>query len=721
MSARVVMSDLFGRSYSELDGSIKNRVLDFIVKLQERPDAPGLDLKTPQGVSDHRVKTARVNDFWRAVLIELPESSGFVLVGVKPHDDAYVYAERLTFGVNEVTGALEVIDQAALDEAVGRVEKESKRPDAQPLLSHVRTRDLKRFGIGEEIAVQLVQVTAEDQLLGLAEALPALQGNAVLDLATGRTPEDVWDDLVAEEPETVDTSDVVSALERPLSRLTFTEGRDIDELRAVLEGDFKAWRVWLHPLQRRLAYHDGWSGPFRVTGGAGTGKTVTAIHRARYLAQRLEDTRADGKVLVTTFTKNLAQSLQSQLVELAGPEILGRVDVLNIDALAARILHSGREDGHRGTLRADNDQSIMDVWESARRGMSNQWDLGFLQSEWTDVVLAQGIDDRNQYLAASRSGRGRRLSRPQRAELWTIFERFTQLLNAQDVLTFTQAASRAALIASRTHDAAPLETKLAATLPRYVHAIVDEAQDLHPAHWRLIRALVPAGADDLFIVGDAHQRIYGRPVVLSRLGIETRGRSRRLKVNYRTSREILRWSLSVAHGEAVDDLEGADETLAGARSEFSGPTPVAAAYDTVAKEKAGLNNVLNDWHEAGIGWSEVAVVARQRSFVEDVRTAIESGGIPAVEVDAKADEAKLPDGVRVMTMHRAKGLEFRAVAVVGASQKDLPPWAVRNIEGEERDSAWARERSLLYVCGSRARERLYISWVGAPSELLPAG
>jgi mRNA-degrading endonuclease RelE of RelBE toxin-antitoxin system len=145
MGARVVMSDLFGRSYTDLDGQIKNRVLDFIVKLQERPDTPGLNMKTPAGVDDHRIKTARVSDFWRAVLIELPDSLGHILVAVKPHDDAYEFAERLQVGVNEVTGALEVIDKAALDAAVTQAGPARPGTESTPVLGGVRARDLTRI------------------------------------------------------------------------------------------------------------------------------------------------------------------------------------------------------------------------------------------------------------------------------------------------------------------------------------------------------------------------------------------------------------------------------------------------------------------------------------------------------------------------------------------------------------------------------------------------
>ncbi|MEP6464325.1 MAG: UvrD-helicase domain-containing protein [Frankiaceae bacterium] len=710
MSTSVVLSDLFGRTYDDLDGSLKSRVMDFVVKLQRHPHSPGLDLKQPSGVRDRRVRTARVNDSWRAVLLALPDAAGFILVAVKPHDEAYDYAGSLVASVNEVTGALELLQTERLDLALQR-SAEPERATAGPLLSSVRKRDLLRFGISNPVADQLLLIAEEDKLLEVADALPRSQGDAVLDLYSGLTPDEVWTNLVADEPAgAVDRDDVAAALARPLSRLSFTDlsGADgVDELRAVFEGSLAAWRVWLHPLQRRLATHDGWNGPYRVTGGAGTGKTVTALHRARHLVRR-----ADGRVLFTTFTRNLADTLRLQLVQLAGPTTAAGVDVLNLDALALRVLRSsdaGRALVERVDLVGNTDEAVQALWAAAR-SPTDAWDTGFLQSEWSEVVLAHQITTEAGYLAVSRSGRGQRLSRPQRAALWRIFERFGQLLRAQGLTTFTQMVSEAALLLAS-------DDTVRASLG-YSHAVIDEAQDLHPAHWRMLRALVPAGPDDLFLVGDAHQRIYGRPLPLTRFGIETRGRSRRLTVNYRTSRQILRWSLRAVEAE-TDDLDGGTDTLAGARSLFDGPEPTLAGYPSAAQETTALVSQVSNWIREGLAAGEIAVFVREGRLAVDIVRALATAEVPTVEVTARDDRSD-GDVVRVMTMHRAKGLEFRAIALSRLGVAEFPPPFVRSLPEDEARDAERIERNLLYVAASRARERLWVSWVGHPSILLPA-
>ncbi len=711
MKAEVRMHDLFDRSYDRLEGSVKQRVVDFIMKIQRDPEAPGLDYKIPKLAQNNRVRTARVTDHYRAVLMVAGEDDGtsiLYLVAVKKHDAAYDYASKLTFQVNAKTGAAELFDAIALEDAVDKARStEPVGPSTKPIMpAKVKQRDLERFGVDPEIAEQLKKVTDEDDLMAIADALPSSQANAVLDLAYGKSPDEVWADLVIEDPGQVDVDDLDAALQRPLSRLSFTTyaGEDEEELRAVLEGDFAKWRVWLHPLQRKLAQNTGWNGPFRVTGGAGTGKTVTAIHRARHLARRLEADSSTHKVLFTTFTKNLSRTIESQLKQLAGPNIVDRVDVVNIDSLARSVVTASdvrRKAVSSVKFVAADAAEVLELWSSAALVAVGQWDPAVLTDEWSQVVLGNAISDEAGYLRVTRSGRSQRLTRSQRADVWQVIEQFERLMRSRGLMTFTQLASQAAamLVADPS-----LRDQLG-----YRHAVIDEAQDLHPAHWKLLRALVAPGTDDLFIVGDAHQRIYGRPAPLSRYGIETRGRSRRLTINYRTSKEILQWCLKVVDAD-VDDLDLAADTLAGARSVFDGPVPVSRCFKDLAEEDGGITEQIADCVKDGIALSDIAVFAFDRTAVNDIAESLTACGVESVVVTDRSDEDKLGEAVRVMTMHRGKGLEFRAVVLARLGADTFPPFYVQKMTGPERELEENKLRNLLYVAGSRARERLAVVW-----------
>ncbi|RDH76890.1 DNA helicase UvrD [Mycolicibacterium moriokaense] len=719
MKTTVLMHDLFENSYNDLDGSVKGRVLSFMVKLQQDPDATGLDFKRPKGAANKHVRTARVNDNYRAVLVNAgadDDNSTLWLVAVKKHDDAYKFAENLTLQVNEKTGAAELYDPIALDEALDSVRADTASAvDTDPLMpAAVSQSDLERFGVAPDVASELKRVTTEDALQRLVETLPASQGNAVLDLAFGKDPQDVWNDLVVEEPGPIDVDDLETALKRPLSRLSFTavDGDNEEELRAVLEGDFAKWRVWLHPLQRKLATHAGWNGPFRVTGGAGTGKTVTAIHRARFLAKQLDASGAESKVkvLFTTFTRNLARTIEGQLVQLAGPSISERVHVVNIDTLARAVV-AATDSGRVFVNSSKNASSVQleQLWRTAAQSCKGQWDPTFLNDEWSEVVLGNAIVDEAGYLRVPRSGRSQRLSRPQRADVWLAIEQFQLLLRAQNLNTFTELASRAA---SALESDPGLRDQFG-----YRHAVIDEAQDLHPAHWKLLRALIPTATDDLFIVGDAHQRIYGKPAPLSRFGIETRGRARRLTVNYRTSRQILKWCLQIADTEA-DDLDTSSDTLAGARSVFGGPEPESLGFESKPDEDTGLVAKIRQWEADGYARSDIAVFVYERNDVREITDSMNAAGVEAEVVNESTKEERLGDVVRVMTMHRAKGLEYRAVAMARLGSKSFPPYYVQQKQGDERAQEEKKLLRVLYVAGSRARERLALFWTGEISPLL---
>ncbi|MGP3707810.1 UvrD-helicase domain-containing protein [Gordonia paraffinivorans] len=717
MTRYVQMHERFHRTYDKLDGSVKSRVLNFMVKLQQDPEATGLDFKQPKGAANKYVRTARVTDSYRAVLLDPGGDSALYLVAVMNHDDAYEFARNMTVQVNTKTGAAELYDSGALEKAIQDATASSAAGGQAFMPATVKPTDLERFGVDPAIAVKLTEVVDEKSFLAIAEALPNTQASAVLDIAFGKSPDEVWKDYALDEPGPVDPEDLEKALERPISRLNFTAaaGDSEAELRAVLEGDFAKWRVWLHPLQRALAVHDGWNGPFRVTGGAGTGKTVTALHRARHLAERLSSENSDEKVLVTTYTRNLVQELELQLIDLGGKEITRRVDVLNIDALARKVValtDAGRALVSTSTMVTDDDARVVELWKTASYSTQGAWDPAFFVDEWSLVVLGNSIEDEKSYLHVPRTGRSQRLSRPQRAEVWQVIERFRQLMRAGNLLTYTEVAARAA---SALHSDPQLSKGFG-----YRHAVIDEAQDLHPAHWKLLRALIPPNTDDLFIVGDAHQRIYGRPTPLSRYGIETRGRSRRLTINYRTSREILRWTLKVADPD-VDDLDTDSDTLEGSRSVFGGPEPEYHGVTSIAAENKAVVETIHRWADEGLYTGDIAVFAYENRHIDPIVTALHAAGIPAAAVGANTSSKCLGDAVRVMTMHRSKGLEFRGVVLARMGDKEFPPGFVRNKTGADLERELKRVRSVLYVAGSRARERMAVVYVDSPSALLSKG
>lgn len=715
MNTQVLIHQQFEDSYDSLDGSIRNRVLNFIVRLQREPDSPGLDLKRPQGAPSY-VRTARVTDNYRAVLVTSGSSGGtelLSLVAVRKHDDAYELANSLRLEVNSKTGAAELYQPAALRTAMNTAPT-TETQDAQPYLpSGVSQLDLERFGVAPEVAGKLTTVVSEEAFLGIAGALPSTQGNAVLDLALGKSADEVWQDYGIDDTGPIDRDDIETAFQRPNSRLNFTVAADTeDELRAALEGDLAKWRIWLHPTQRKLAYHDGWNGPFRVTGGAGTGKTVTAIHRARHLAEHLDSRGSSSKVLFTTFTRNLVKAIESQVVELGGPAVLKRVDILNVDSLARSVV-AATDGGQRlvqgSTIVHDTDHRVLDLWHGAVTAAEGDWSAEFLVDEWSLIILGNAIVDEAGYMRVSRSGRSHRLSRLQRADVWTAIAEFQRLMRAERLMTFTELAARAAIALE--------EDPVLRGSFNYRHAIVDEAQDLHPAHWKMLRALIARANDDLFIVGDAHQRIYGRPTPLSRFGIETRGRSRRLTINYRTSREILRWTLKVADPD-VDDLDTESDSLEGARSVFRGPEPEVLVFENSQREDEGIVDLIQRWCGEGLKPADIAVFAHENRQVEQLTAALTRGHVENAIVRSETREDKLGDVVRLMTMHRAKGLEYRGVVLARVGHDDFPPQYVKRLEGEAATRESKKLQCLIYVAGSRARERMAITSTGAPSALV---
>lgn len=715
----------------DVDGSIKAKAWDFVRKLSIDPDITGLDFKMPKGAIDKRVRTARVDDGVRAVLFDMSRDgeSFYLLAAIKQHDEAYALAETLELRVNPVNGIAEVLRHQDVERVV-RDSLPEPTVDDRPYLVPFTVDELTGLGVLADAARAAARVRDEDELQELCLALPEWQADVLLQLACGVGIEEV---RAAYEP--APAADIGEALKHPASRMQFVvvTGEDDEELRAMIEGDFGRWRTFLHPDQRAVAYRDKWNGSFRLSGGAGTGKTVVAIHRASYLAR--STTRPT--VLLTTFTRTLAGHLEADLVRLAGPGIVARsgsaapgaVTVAGVDSVARSIV--SKVDGQVPKIMSEPEENRL--WEDAAQDLPEitpaELDLltpAFLRAEYRNVILAQEITDRQRYLKAPRKGRGVRLNWLQRGRVWDVVETFRRRLDGR--ATFLDLAARAASLLADPVARAKVDT--------FDSVIVDEGQDLHATHWLMLRRLVAEGPNDLFICEDGHQRVYGEKLTLGQFGIHIVGRSRRLTLNYRTTRQNLRFALGLIDGE-VSDLDGAAETVAGYRSLLSGAEPTARGFANEAMETAAIVETVQGWradldaalrarHGADVDkagmtpdLSVIGVLARTNRQCDDLARALRQAGIPVETLGKDSDVTG--DGVRVATMHRAKGTEFARVIVARLSDVSVPEhWILeQSPEGDHADIL-QRERLLLYVAATRARDHLMLTWSGAPSRFLPA-
>lgn len=708
---QLAFASTFLEEYQRLEKPVRQGVRDAMAKFQQLTAAElyadkGLHLEQVAKARDPRMRSIRITGSWRGVVLAPDDGSEtFLLLKVMEHDAAYAWAVKRAASINAATGGLEVRNVAAIEELTPVLQRAAA---SAPSLLFAKYSDtaLRRLGIDDGVLPAVRTITDKPQLLAFATLFPEDQFEVLFYLAEGYSPDEVWRDVVSvrrpdAETAVTEPADLATAIANTRDRIALVSGPE--ELEDILTKPFSAWRIFLHPAQRRVAYRPSYSGPAQVSGGPGTGKTVVALHRVKHLLGRDDDSR----ILLTTFTNALADSLRANLALLVDdPALLDRVDVTTVNAVAHQVV---QEHGTVPVLVPDADANARQRWQRIVRRLDLPWNEHFLALEYRHVVLAQGIRSIEEYLRASRAGRGVSLQAPQREQVWRAIDEFVRQLDAEGKRTHLQLCA----------DAAEL---LKTAGPRYDHVIVDEAQDLHPAQWRVLRGVVADGPDDMFIAGDPHQRIYDTRVSLRSLGISVIGRSSRLKINYRSTQEILAWSAGIMTGERVDDLDGGSDTLAGYRSALHGGRPTVSSAATQTAEIDALLAKIRAWLNDGVAPSEIAVATRFHQFGSRAAERLRDSGIAAVLLKDAPDPSA--DGVRIATMHAMKGLEFRCVAVIGVNDRAFPLEAAvtpADLDRMQHEVDMLAERSLLFVACTRARDDLYVSWHGKPSTFLPGG
>lgn len=693
---------------SRLPKSAYQKAAKFIMRFRTDPRSTGINYERIRNAKDDNLRSVRIDQNLRGIVLAPEKGNVYILLWIDNHDDAYKWALNRMARVNVASGSLQVF---CVDEHTVSAEPKSVET-VSGIFDDLRDRELARLGVPEELLPIVRAITSEADLESAEDGLPPDAYEGLYLKAAGYSYEEVMDELDRKDEDNgVASDDFEAALQTDESKRKYWVAEDEDELQRMLDAPLDKWRVFLHPSQRKLVERD-WNGPVRVLGGAGTGKTVAAMHRTRWLAENRLIKPSD-RILFTTFTSNLAADIQENLRTICDKEQLAQIEVINLDAWVAAFL-KGRGESRRVIF--PGDEKLDAFWAEAVSNYGS--DLGletkFFQDEWGAVIQANSVSSREEYLKAPRIGRGTRLDRKKKADIWNIFEAYRAHMDEEGLLEPDDAYRLAReILISKPH-----------TLP-YKAVVVDEAQDMGPEAFRLIRAFVSEAEDQpdtnsLFIVGDGHQRIYGKRVVLGRCGINIRGRSRKLRVNYRTSEEIRKWAMAILEGVDVDDLDDGKDDERGYRSLFHGPAPELVNAKDQFGEFQELSNWIRQLEAEDFSYKDICVIARDNRTLRLFENYLQDQGLKCVTVKRRQAEDRRVPGVRLATMHRAKGLEFMAVALVAMNDGVVPNvMALRAAPDEAgREEVMNAERMLVYVAATRAKKRLLVSSSGKPSEVI---
>lgn len=679
-----LLSDTFTTSLAKLTGDEQKAVKITAFDLQSNPANPGL--------SFHKLDRARDKNFWSVrvsrdirIIVHRTDAS-LMLCYVDHHDKAYDWAERRKLETHPITGAAQLVEIRECVQEVPVIRYVEQVAIAKPMLFARYSDDqLLQYGVPQEWLAD-VRAADEDSLLVLADHLPDEAAEALLELATGGTPQV----LVAQSG--------VQPFDHPDALRRFRVLDNQEELAQALEFPWDKWSVFLHPSQRDWVARE-FAGPARVSGSAGTGKTVVALHRAAFLARQHPNCR----VLLTTFSEALANNLRIKLRCLVSrqPQLAERIDVYAMDALAERLYRQ-----HIGPVNRVTDEQLQLMLQQAveQTGLTG-FNQRFLLAEWRDVVDAWQLTIWEEYRDIRRLGRKTALPEAKRAELWQVFEQLLAQLKTKQLIT--QAGLFAALTAHIAQRKNPL----------FDFAVIDEAQDVSVAQLRFLAALGGSRPNGLFFAGDLGQRIFQQPFSWSSLGVEVRGRARTLHINYRTSHQI-RQQADKLLGPEVSDVDGNREDRRHTVSVFNGPAPEIKTCDTPDEEVAWVSRWLQARIDEGLALSEIGVFVRSTTELPRAQQALQHAKVAFDILDEHTDTAS--ENVSLCPMHLAKGLEFRAVVVM-ACDDDIIPLRSR-LEGvaetADLEEIYNTERQLFYVACTRARDYLLITSGGVASEFL---
>jgi len=684
---KVAISSDFFTALSKLPKTQMGKTIKLVEKFKNNPNASGLNYEKLHATKN--MYSLRVDNSYRCIVMSPEKNDVYILLWVDNHDDAYDWAKKHRCLVNSETGSLEIIQTEYSVESITI----SPKQDKVSFFSHFKDKELLKLGINDKLLEYVKTIDNEDELDSMRAYITEEVYEALFYLLAGESYESVYNYLY-EDNITVKDDDFATALENNSSKRTFYVVEENDtELMNMLNAPLEKWRVFLHPTQRKLVEKE-YNGPVRVLGGAGTGKTVVAMHRAKYLASQIS-LFDNKKILFTTYTKNLAIDIYENLKKICDEETLSKIEVKNLDQWVYEFLN---KHGYKNEIVYSNKTD--GLWEQALISKPSKLDLtdSFFKEEWERVIQENAVSTLNDYIKVSRAGRGTRLSRTQRKLIWEVFEEYKLLLSSKNYKEPSDAMRDArTIIKSEKLDS------------HYSNIIIDEAQDLNAEAFRLIRDIVSESKNDIFIVGDAHQRIYGHKVVLSQCGINIRGRGKKLKLNYRTTDEIRKWAASLLNSERIDDMDDGVDTSSDYKSLYHGPKPIIKSFESYEKEVEFINKYIRELKIEDEN-SKICIVARTQKIIDNYCNYFTDSDISTIRISRNSKDNISNKGIRLATMHRVKGLDFDHVIIASMNDGVVPlVFSDKSDEQQIENEKLLKEKSLVFVAATRAKKSLLVT------------
>jgi len=692
----VAISSDFLTAFAGLPRQIQGKVTEFINKLRNNPKLPGINYEKIHDAIDPKICSVRIDDTYRGIVVRQKENGVYLLIWVDHHDKAYDWARRKKCEVNPLTGSVQVFD-------IKEVENTEQLDElSSGIFSKITDGDLLALSVPKDQLNFVHGILSIEEFYKAKNNFPEDAYEGLEWVANGFPPKEVIDMISDEKQQVSQEKDLATALQNSISQRSFIIVDGEEELRLIMAKPLEKWRVFLHPTQRKLVKKN-YSGAARVLGGAGTGKTVVAMHRVKWLAKQVN---MKEKLLFTTFTANLANDIKDNLRKICSVDEQKHIEVVNLDSWVAQFL---REQGY--SYKIVYDDILSEVWEEAitLSGEDTELTSSFFAEEWSKVVNAQEAYLMKLYMKASRLGRGTPLTRKKRMQVWRIFEEYQNIMKEKQLRDVEYARYECRKILEKSTDK-----------KRYSSVIVDEAQDLSMNAFRLIRVLAgDEHPNDIFIVGDAHQRIYKKKASMSKCGVNIRGRSSYLKINYRTTEEIRKYAFGLLKGISFDDLDDGYDDGRTCQSLTHGNIPQITHFMSAAEEIDYLIAQVKELVDSGVNLKDICIVARTHRLLDDYIIQLIKAGFRTYEIKRSKIDDRSYNGLRVATMHRIKGLEFKYVFVVAVNKRIVPLKAAINfLDPVAEAEAITAEKCLLYVALTRAQKLAYVSSYGTQSEFL---